>query len=78
MRDDSAYSQLIFTSGEMHGYYVAGPGDRVAAALHPWGWQTAGFDDSGWSAPATVSPAAGREARDVHIALDADRSARFR
>ncbi len=63
---DPAYSRIVFSSGEMHGYYVAGPGDRVTAALHPWGWESAAFDDSAWAAPVTVGPAAGREARDVH------------
>src|SRR6185369_2155203 len=63
---DQAYSPIVFTSGEMHGYYAAGPGDRVNAAQHPWDWQSAAFDDSSWQAPSTVGSAAGREARDVH------------
>ena len=63
---DQAYAPILFTSEQMHGYYVAGPGDRVAAALYPWGWQSPDFDDSTWSPPKAVSPAAGREARDVH------------
>jgi hypothetical protein len=63
---DRAYGPILFSSDDMRGYYVAGPGDRVNAALHPWGWETAAFDDSSWSAPTTVSMAAGREARDPH------------
>ncbi len=62
----AAYSPLVFTSGQMHGYYVAGPGDRVEAAQHPWGWETRDFDDSHWPAAAVVEPAAGREAQDAH------------
>jgi len=33
---------------KLHTFVVVGPGDRLDAALHPWGWQQAGFDDSGW------------------------------
>jgi alpha-L-rhamnosidase len=62
----AAYSPLVFTSGQMHGYFVAGPGDRVSAAAHPWGWETRAFDDSHWPAAAVVSSAAGREAQDAH------------
>src|ERR1035437_7687145 len=33
------------------GNFVAvGPGEQVDAAQYPWGWETAGFDDSGWVA----------------------------
>lgn len=31
-------------------YIVVGPGNRVKAALHPWGWERAGFDDGAWPA----------------------------
>jgi len=62
----TAYSPLVFTSGQMHGYYVAGPGDRVDAAHHPWGWETRGFDDAKWTAAAVIEAAAGREAQDAH------------
>jgi hypothetical protein len=61
-----AYSPIEFTSGQMHGYYVAGPGDRVAGSTHPWGWESSDFDDSPWPAAAVVSVAAGREASDPH------------
>src|SRR5213079_1401444 len=61
-----AYQPIPDTGAEARGYYVSGPGDRVAAAAYPWGWESRDFDDSGWSAAAVVSPAAGREARDVH------------
>ncbi len=63
---NTAYSAIEFTSGQMHGYYVAGPGDRVAAAQYPWGWETESFDDSHWPSAAVVSIAAGREASDPH------------
>src|SRR6185369_12067022 len=62
----TAYAAIEFTSGQMRGYYVAGPGDRINAAAHPWGWESAAFDDSAWPAAAVVSVAAGREASDPH------------
>lgn len=35
-----------------HGMFGAvGTGDRVDGARYPWGWETIGFDDSGWPAP---------------------------
>jgi len=65
-RRDESYSPIAFTDRQMHGYYVAGPGDRVDAARHPWGWETKEFDDSGWHAAENVGVAAGRDARDPH------------
>ncbi len=62
----AAYSPIIFTSGQMHGYFVTGPGDRVSASAHPWGWETREFDDSNWPGAVAVGPAAGREAQDAH------------
>ena len=61
---DEAYSPI--TDFGIRAYYVVGPGDRVKAASHPWGWESAAFDDSHWPQAAVVGPAAGREARDVH------------
>lgn len=61
---DESYAPLPAT--DVHAYYVVGPGDLVTGAAHPWGWEGADFDDSHWPAAEVVSPAAGREARDVH------------
>ncbi|MFY9727662.1 MAG: hypothetical protein WAJ87_19355, partial [Bryobacteraceae bacterium] len=61
---DESYSPV--PAGEVRGYYAAGPGDRVAGPLHPWGWEGREFDDSGWAAAVVIGPAAGREARDAH------------
>ncbi len=61
-----AYSPIEFTSGQMHGYYVAGPGDNIAADKYPWGWEKPGFDDSSWHAASVLGVAAGREASDPH------------
>ena len=63
---DAAYSPAVITSGTVRGYWAAGPGDRVNAAAHPWGWESPEFDDSKWAPAVVVAPAAGREARDVH------------
>jgi len=63
-RRDTSYSPV--TDHGIRAYYVVGPGDRVRASEHPWGWETAGFDDASWTAAAVIGPAAGREARDVH------------
>jgi len=63
---NEAYAPLVFSSGDMHGYFVAGPGDRVAAAAYPWGWESREFDDSQWPAAQVLTTAAGREASDPH------------
>jgi alpha-L-rhamnosidase len=63
---NNAYSPLVFTSGQMRGYFVAGPGDSVAGKDYPWGWEGRDFDDSSWKSAVVVSPAAGREAQDAH------------
>ena len=61
-----AYSPIVITSGAVRGYWAAGPGDRINAEAYHWGWETPEFDDAAWSPAAVLSPAAGREARDVH------------
>ena len=61
---NAAYTPLPFSSGQMRGYYAAGPGDRVDAARYPWGWEQPGFDDSAWKSAAAITPAAPRNGRD--------------
>jgi hypothetical protein len=63
---NEAYSPVVITSAAVRGYWAAGPGDRVNAAAHPWGWESPAFDDSAWTPALVIAPAAGREARDVH------------
>jgi alpha-L-rhamnosidase len=63
---NEAYAPIEVTSGQVRGYYVAGPGDHVSAAVYPWGWERRDFDDSRWRPAVAISPAAGREAQDVH------------
>ncbi len=48
---DAAYEPLNYSHGEMRGYFVAGPAEKVDGASYPWGWETVDFDDSAWSPP---------------------------
>ncbi|HXG68530.1 MAG TPA: alpha-L-rhamnosidase C-terminal domain-containing protein [Blastocatellia bacterium] len=59
-----AYQPLPVTHGEMRGYFVAGPGDRVDAAIYPWGWEAVDFDDSAWPAAKAENPGSPRDAQD--------------
>lgn len=43
-----AYQPLYYTHGQMRGYFVVGPGDKVDGTQHPWGWEQNEFNDSGW------------------------------
>ncbi len=63
---DEAYTPLEVQSRDVRGYFAAGPCDRMVAAKHPWQWAEPDFDDSTWPAAIAVTPAAGREASDVH------------
>jgi alpha-L-rhamnosidase len=47
---DPAYRPIALSHAEMRGYYVVGPGERVDGVQHPWGWETAEFDDTSWPA----------------------------
>jgi alpha-L-rhamnosidase len=46
---DLAYAPIPFTSAQMRGYYVVGPGERFDGAAHPWGWEAVDFDDGPWT-----------------------------
>jgi hypothetical protein len=61
---DEAYSPLPVTHADMHGYYVAGPGERIDSAKYPWGWEQPGFDDGRWSKAVALSEGAPRDASD--------------
>lgn len=64
---DKAYSPIPVRMGrDVSGYYVVGPGERVDATKYPWGWETAGFDDSAWQAPVSLGQAAPRGGQDAH------------
>ena len=63
---DESYAPVPIVPEEIHfRYYVAGPGDRVDASRHPWGWEAPGFDDGAWPAAAAGPVGAGRYARDA-------------
>lgn len=47
------YTPFQADRAALHTFVVVGPGDRLDAAKHPWGWQEAGFDESGWVAART-------------------------
>jgi hypothetical protein len=65
VRDD-AYEVLPLSREEIRNqYYAAGPGDKVTAARYPWGWETVGFDDSGWKAVRAGPPGSSRDAFDA-------------
>jgi hypothetical protein len=40
------------------GYYVAGPGETLNAARHPWDWETSDFNDADWKPAIIVSDGA--------------------
>ena len=52
IRNEAYAPEAVTTKLLPHGYYVAGPGDRVTASRYPWGWEQPNFDDSAWKAPA--------------------------
>ena len=60
-----SYTALSFTSGQMRGYYVAGPGDRVDGSKHDWGWESRDFDDSAWPAATVVADPSAPEASEA-------------
>src|SRR5436190_15868656 len=63
VRDD-AYAPLPVSHGDVRGYYVAGPGEKVDAAKYPWGWEQTEFNDNGWAKAAMLGNAAARDSSD--------------
>ena len=53
---DPSYSPIPFTHAQVRGYYVVGPGERFEGARHPWGWETASYDDGAWPAAQAAVP----------------------
>jgi hypothetical protein len=60
--NDEGFKTIPFVSDSLHGYYAAGPGERLISKKHPWGWKETNYDDSDWLLPrlATVEFAVGR------------------
>jgi hypothetical protein len=52
---DTGYAPVPVSGSEVGGYYAAPPGESVDGRLYPWGWEQAGYDDSAWTAAATVT-----------------------
>ncbi len=65
MRDE-AYEPIAFTSAQMRGYYVAGPGEKISAAKYLWGWEAQEYDDAAWQGAQALGGGSGRLARDSH------------
>jgi hypothetical protein len=55
---DSSYTSCSIDNGQrLRSYMVVGPGDRVDAGRHPWGWEQPGYDDSRWTPAIPVGQA---------------------
>ncbi len=65
IRNEAYAPEAVTTKLLPHGYYVAGPGDRVTASRYPWGWEQPNFDDSAWKAPAVGPQGSPRDASDT-------------
>ena len=55
---DPAYAPLPLGADQRTGYYALAASERFDASRYPWGWETAGFDDSAWPAAHEISPGA--------------------
>jgi hypothetical protein len=62
---DGTYTPLHYSHGEMRGYFVAGPGERLDGTRFPWGWERPDYDDSHWEAPAVGTPGCPRLSSDA-------------
>ncbi len=51
---DDAYSFSLEDARSLWTYVVVGPSEYMDCRSHPWGWLSAGFDDSGWVAPTVI------------------------
>jgi len=61
---DRAYSPAPWPPDQVTGYHAIAANEKVDASLYPWGWETAGFDDSAWASAAAIGKGYPREARD--------------
>ena len=51
---DEAHRPFPHDRARLRTFIVVGPGDRVDAALHPWGWEKPEFNDQTWPAARSV------------------------
>jgi alpha-L-rhamnosidase len=49
----------------VHGYYAAGPAEKIDGRELNWSWDQSGADSSGWETPRLLGPGATREAQDA-------------
>jgi alpha-L-rhamnosidase len=61
---NTAYAANPLAPEHATGYYAAPPGERIDAALYPWGWEKPDFDDQSWAPAEAGKTAAGRYAQD--------------
>ena len=48
-----------------HGYFAAGPAEKIDGRLLDWSWDQPQLDSSGWESPRLLGPGATREAQDA-------------
>jgi alpha-L-rhamnosidase len=51
---DKSYSAISGFGNQLNTYLVVGPGERIEADKHVWGWEQTGFDDSSWNRAETL------------------------
>lgn len=59
-----AYSMIAIGGQTHHAYTVVGPGERIDAALYPWGWQQTRYDDSSLQPASPITRAGPRGIQD--------------
>ena len=62
---NQAYQPLPVPRSQISAYYVVGPGERLDAALYPWGWDRPNFDDAAWKPAQVIGPGAARDTVDT-------------
>ncbi len=59
-----SYTPIHYSHGDMRGYFVAGPGERIDGSMYPWGWEQPDYKDGAWEAASALSPGSPRDASD--------------
>lgn len=54
---DTAWAPVPVRWPDNGGYYASPPGEAFDAARHPWGWESAAFDDARWRPAGPLEPA---------------------
>ena len=61
---DKAYTPQPLPENQRTGYYALAANERVDGHLYPWGWESPGYDDTGWQAAEQLSHGAPRDLQD--------------